>query len=72
MLIYSSRRITRGHCTVRTHTYFHFKDPSTLSGGASVALVVAVPRHESLQFVVLSGELEEPVDDLRLAGVQQR
>ena len=35
-------------------------------------LVVAVPRHEPLQFVVLGGELEKPIDDLRLARVQQR
>lgn len=50
--------------------YLHLEDSSALSAGAvSVPLVVAVPRHEPLQFVVLGGELEEPVDDLRLARV---
>ena len=49
--------------------YLHLKDSSTLSAAASVPLVVAVPRHEPLQFVVLSGEVEKTIDDLRLARV---
>ena len=53
-------------------SYLHLEDPSALCGAASVPLVVAVPRHEPLQFVVLGGELEKAVDDLRLARVQQR